>query len=127
MISEELYFLDSKVLNYLKSRKITTLTYAELETLIRPYKVEDYILCSRILYEPQSGIFKLLPDLEKELFSSSQSHDGRGRETTNFYRKREEVSGERVSKAGEREGRYSNGVIKRENFRTYGKRDNIRA
>jgi len=107
---EELSFLDSKILSYLKSKRLTTLTYAELETLIRPYKVEDYILTSRILYEPQPGLFKLLPDLEKEILSP-ESHDGQGN-PSGSYRRRKEISGERICEAGKRRGEHSNGFIK---------------
>jgi len=107
-MTEEFHFLDSKVLNYLKFRKLTTLAYAQLETLLRPYKVEDYILTSRILYEPQPGIFRIIPPLEREILSSqSSSHDEPQNSQT--FGKGKEVFGADRGAFGE--GKYKRGTV----------------
>jgi len=68
----ELSYLDKKILENSIRTKKTLYTYKELEVLISPFHVEDYILTSKILYEKEPNLFELIPEIKEKVLSHNE-------------------------------------------------------
>jgi len=78
---EELSYLDQKVLKNSFKMKKTVYTYEELQILVAPYHVEDYIISSKILYEKEPNLFELIPPLKEKILSYQAPQNTQKKET----------------------------------------------